>query len=53
MHGEGERGKRIYVAVTCTRTQMLSRTLALDLGLTVTLPAHVQPCTTLYDRGIG
>ena len=25
MHGEGERGKRIYVAVTCTRMQMLSR----------------------------
>ena len=38
MHGEGEREKRIYVAVTCTRTQMLSRTLALDLGLS-TLPA--------------
>ena len=25
VHGEEERGKRIYVAVTCTRMQMLSR----------------------------
>ena len=56
MHGEGERGERIYVAVTCTRTQMLSRGFQIPYLLrnsgSVTMLRNYESGIQKYKTGI-